>query len=612
MLMGPIFRSELLRTARRKRYYMLRVLYGLLLLLLIWARYERKIPLDGVMTIADVAAFAGETFIMFAVVQMVTVLLLIPPLFGGVIADEKQRKTLHYLMASQLSSGEIILDKVLGRAPHLGIFVAMGLPVLCIMSLFGGVALDMVFIAYVGTFSTAMFAVALTVLVSTLARRVRQAILCAYVLLSLWFFLPSLLQLFGTIFFPGPYQWIRPVNDWLNESSPLGIYVMSRFPGGLGRRLGTVLARVETMVQLQLGGAVVLLLLSAWRLRPVFRRQEATPARRTWFRTGRRGRRWFARPDCGDDAVVWKERYFAPADIFTKLVLLPAIVVATIPLAMLTELEGNFSQVFFTFWYAGFNSHLYLANDFLWAVRLDLAWYTAFWLLAVAGASASSVTTEREEDTWVSLTSTPLTGWQIVRGKVFGVIWNQRGFGAVLLFLWFAGLVTGAAHPLGILASMALVAVLTWFVAALGIHASLRARSTSRALVSTIVALWVLNGYPFIILAWFMDKLEWESSFSLLGVMPRLVAAPLVTYREFSQAWLISNASDPRHIAATPAIIVGLLLLGVYLAIAALCTGRVISRFDDWLDRPGFCEAPAERQPALVFSTCGASAPVAE
>ena len=35
MLFGPIFRSELIMTARRKRYYVARVLYGLALLFLL-------------------------------------------------------------------------------------------------------------------------------------------------------------------------------------------------------------------------------------------------------------------------------------------------------------------------------------------------------------------------------------------------------------------------------------------------------------------------------------------------------------------------------------------------------------------------------------------------
>ena len=167
MLMGPVFRAELLRTARQRRYYVLRLVYGLLLLLLVWTGYERMRWDQPVISLADVAAFAAETFIAFAIVQLITVLLLVPPVFGGAIADEKQRKTLHYLMASQLSSGEIILDKVLGRSAHLAVFVAIGLPVVSMLGLFGGISAEYVVVAYVGTFSTVAFAVALTVLVST-------------------------------------------------------------------------------------------------------------------------------------------------------------------------------------------------------------------------------------------------------------------------------------------------------------------------------------------------------------------------------------------------------------------------------------------------------------
>ena len=56
----------------------------------------------------------------YASVQLATILLLIPALFGGVIADEKQRKTMHYLMASRLSSSEIVLDKLAARLLPLG------------------------------------------------------------------------------------------------------------------------------------------------------------------------------------------------------------------------------------------------------------------------------------------------------------------------------------------------------------------------------------------------------------------------------------------------------------------------------------------------------------
>ena len=153
MILGPVFRGELLRTARRGRYYWLRFLYGGILLFLVWSGYQERFWDTSTATIAAVAEFAELTFVRFAIVQLVTILLLIPPIFGGSIVDEKQRKTLHYLMASQLSGTEIILDKVLGRLPHLVVFLAMGLPIVSILGLFGGIPLDEVIFAYVGTSS---------------------------------------------------------------------------------------------------------------------------------------------------------------------------------------------------------------------------------------------------------------------------------------------------------------------------------------------------------------------------------------------------------------------------------------------------------------------------
>ena len=137
---------------------MLRFLYAAALLLMVWTGYEQMRRHNPVVHPSDVATFAREVFVAFAVVQFGTVLLLIPPIFGGAIADEKQRKTLHYLMASQLSGGEIILDKVLGRSAHLAVFVAIGLPVVGLLSLFGGISIDSIIVAYVGTFSTVAFA----------------------------------------------------------------------------------------------------------------------------------------------------------------------------------------------------------------------------------------------------------------------------------------------------------------------------------------------------------------------------------------------------------------------------------------------------------------------
>jgi ABC-type transport system involved in multi-copper enzyme maturation permease subunit len=186
MLMGPVFRAELLRTARRGRYYALRAGYASVLLLFFWSGYHAAFRHASIVSIAEVAQFAETTFITFAFVQLTTVLLMVPPFFAGTIADEKQRKTLHYLMASQLSGAEIVADKVLGRLPHLAVMMAIAVPIVSILGLIGGVSPEQIAIVYLGTASTCVFAVALTVLLSTLVRRVRQAVLLAYFFVFCW------------------------------------------------------------------------------------------------------------------------------------------------------------------------------------------------------------------------------------------------------------------------------------------------------------------------------------------------------------------------------------------------------------------------------------------
>jgi ABC-type transport system involved in multi-copper enzyme maturation permease subunit len=594
MILGPVFRSELVRTARRGRYYFLRFVYGAFLLALFWSGYDGTFGHAKAAKVAAVTLFAEGTFFIFAIVQLVTVLVLIPPLFGGAIADEKQKKTLHYLMASQLTSGEIVADKMLGRLPHLAVFLAMGVPIVSILGLIGGVPAEYVAVAYIGTTSTAAFAAALTVLVSTLARRVRQAVLTAYLVLFLWLFVPAFIFVTGSRLYPMQYQWIRTVNDWLLASSPFGVFLLTAIRGrlgairgrfGPGSNLTSMLGDFQWMVALQLVLASLFVFLAVWRLRPAFRRQEETPARRTWFGNAggrRRHRRWFARPECGTDAVLWKERYFAPADIFTKLVLLPAIVIVTLPLALITEAYGGLGEIAVDLWRNGPRAIRWMSDNLVWALRLDLGWYSALWLLAVAGAAASSVTLEREEDTWVSLTSTPLTGWQILRAKVIGAIWNQRGFGAVMVFLWVTALLS-VVPALEVLTSVALVGLLTWLVAAVGVHASLRATSTSRALASTIATLCFLNGYPILLVLWFRGSLRWDYSFNLLGFMPRLAAAPLITPRlDWEPWWISAVSSDPLTFVPMGR----LWLIGLYIATASLLTWHSVARFDRLLDRP--------------------------
>src|SRR4051794_38539818 len=217
--MGPVLRYELITSSRRGRYFVARLVYGLVLLYLLSSQYERweaELAMHAQFrgAIESVRAFAETALLSFGMVQGVALLWLVPALVAGVIADEHQRKTLHYLLASRLSSIEIVLGKLGARLLHVGVFVAVGLPVVCLLGLYGAINPVNVATVYGSTFTAVLFIAGLSILISTLARRPREAILVAYVLEFLWVVVPVFLAEHARNLGP-PLQWVEPANDFV-------------------------------------------------------------------------------------------------------------------------------------------------------------------------------------------------------------------------------------------------------------------------------------------------------------------------------------------------------------------------------------------------------------
>src|SRR5262245_52926762 len=107
---GPVFRFELITTARRKRYYVARFVYGLLLLFSLGVQYSSgpwSAPVQITYnpdSINELSRFARQMFTTLAWAQGVALICLIPSLVAGIIADEAHRKTLQYLLTTPMSS----------------------------------------------------------------------------------------------------------------------------------------------------------------------------------------------------------------------------------------------------------------------------------------------------------------------------------------------------------------------------------------------------------------------------------------------------------------------------------------------------------------------------
>ena len=146
---------------------------------------------------------------------------LTPALVAGVIADESRRKTLHYLLASRLSGAEIVLGKLLARMLHVGVFLAIGLPVIAGLTLFGGIDPNDVLRIDLGTACTAFALAGLSILVSTVTKRARDAILVTYLIEAVWLFAPWALASWLRSDFPAVARWLVPAFDGLYMAGPI-------------------------------------------------------------------------------------------------------------------------------------------------------------------------------------------------------------------------------------------------------------------------------------------------------------------------------------------------------------------------------------------------------
>jgi len=107
---------------------------------------------------------------------------------------------------------------------------------------------------------------------------------------------------------------------------------------------------------------------------------------------------------------------------------------------------------------------------------------------AAAVRGAGVVSGERDRDTWISLISTPLTAWEMLRGKWLGCVLGMRKAYAVLIIIWTVSLVIGAVDPPMIVATLLCTAVYVSAFAWIGIYCSITARTT---LVATVRALMI-------------------------------------------------------------------------------------------------------------------------
>jgi ABC-type transport system involved in multi-copper enzyme maturation permease subunit len=547
MNLGPILRLELTRAARRPSHYLWRMACGLVLLFVAWSVYsfwaEYQSRADGLGWRDDhrlLPWFAELAVLDLACVGGLAIVALVPGMVAGSIAEEDRRRTTLDLLGSPLSSLDIVLGKLTARLVPVGGALLIGVPMIAPFLLMGALNPEIIGRAFALWVALTAFVATLSMLVSVLVRRPREAILTSYALVLGWLLIPPRIVPI-TRSLPWPFGWMRTLNDAVLLGHPhetvgyLWHFVMLmtiNHPAGLAWARAGLNGTFARVVTIQLAASLVFLALAVAFLRPI----------RLGLRKRASGRavRATPRPALGDDPMLWKERY-APGrrprpwrrlglGLLGLLLLVPLIEPAL----------GAFAE-----WRQSWRHELQIhrrwsLNESLRQLNAGLYLYS---LMAVAAVAASSVTGERERGTWTSLTTTLVTGREVAHAKVIGsarVIW---GLAVPFGVLWAIGLATGSVHPLGVVASAIGLVVFVRYAAALGVFCSMTAGTSSRALAATLLALLASNALPLLFLPIeLIGRLSASrEALWLAGVSPFVEWIALISpleIRGFSGAWM--------------------------------------------------------------------------
>src|SRR5215471_20981753 len=144
-IFGPVLFYDLLHTARRGRHLIFRLLYAVLLAGLLLLLYSEEVGKRGggwwedwrvpQTQRAELLRFNETFFTRFTLVQFALILLITPGVTAGAIAEEKERKTLKFMLTTELRGYEIVLGKLAARLAYMLLLILTGLPFLALLLL---------------------------------------------------------------------------------------------------------------------------------------------------------------------------------------------------------------------------------------------------------------------------------------------------------------------------------------------------------------------------------------------------------------------------------------------------------------------------------------------
>jgi ABC-type transport system involved in multi-copper enzyme maturation permease subunit len=484
-MVGPLFYHEMLLGSRRSRDYVFRWIYASWLLLqLMWFAFIDSFLYSffAAPPSQPYTNYLGRHFAEVFIPQHFILLALVTPAFvASAITEEKTRGTLQYLLVSDLAPIHIIAGKLIGRIIQVCVLSLAGLPLFAFLGVLGGVEPPLLFGLLLVTVYVAAGVASATFLAAVWCRQTRDAVIGLYAV--------GLVAATAMWWLGGPLEYFNPV----------ALLAPAFETGGL--ESVRLLGRQLFLGLLAWGGlTAACLALAAWRLRPAYIKQlegEGRPGKRRWWLPNR--------PAPGEQPVMWKERHvegLAPVPWMRHVprwlgitVTVAATVAGSCTILYLNrgpgltweDLVGMAMRLHF----------LDLANAIDWigasgGFQAQGTLAMNVFALLVAVRCSGSVTGERERQTWEALLLTPLTVEQLIRGKVWGIMFVSYIYLAAyaipaLLLSLFGGPIS--VFWTGLTLGVTLLAM--YYLGAVGMWSSVRSRTSWRSLLITVAVAYL-------------------------------------------------------------------------------------------------------------------------
>jgi ABC-type transport system involved in multi-copper enzyme maturation permease subunit len=516
---GPLFTKELLVTSRRAKYYMLRFAYAAVLGLfvsLVWLAFIQSARgADPTYRIAHMSEM-GKGIVssimcfQFGIAQFVAIVLL-----SSAINEEIYQRTLVPILTTPIGYWQIVLGKFLGKLLHVGLLLAISLPLLGIVRVLGGVPWGYLLAGVCITITASMFTGSVSLLFSAINRRPYLAILASLGMVASFYVVVGLVLLmvsaiasaivgnggFCLVLYGNPIAAMTYETMYLNNPAyrvsgfywPIGCMVTLAMTAGvlkiaeivvrrsaLRKAVGvqTAIADVSAITVRAMHAAPVLMPADGSPVAAVLEPQrhdaneEDAPRRRRWWKA----RGWNIQRMIGNSPIVWRElRKPLLRDRIVQIVAMCAVVFYLMYTYAILGASGAMrngeTQAFFVcmFLLAG--------------------------MLCTALDSATCIAPEKQARTWPALLCTPVSDWHILLGKAGGT-----AFRCLSVWIFLAGHVVlftllGFLHPIALIHVGLLAAWSGVFLTCTGVYFSTKYRSVTTALLMNLGLaglLWLL------------------------------------------------------------------------------------------------------------------------